>query len=225
MSLVKLLSTLLALAATVSTTSGFVQSGQNFQRPACNRVRFDDFFESFSPSHKYSFANRQYFSEVDRAPVHSLEITSLRSENYGYLVLRSIVNSSFCDIITVWRGIDGVMFAHQGLVVDVSDLRENCIVGFNIDRNSSRRKFYFCLEGVTFEVFQLEDVGLLENSDVFMNSNPKGCNLATLQKVLDRNLEQELRSISAMCISSLILLILVLIQQIIACRIDTCKDN
>lgn len=210
------------LTLPVIRINGLISIPEHFQKPTCNQVQFDAFFVSVLPKQTYVLTNRQYYSETDKGPVPGLVIAGLKTQNFGILVLRSTVKSSFCGIYSVWKNAAGQMLAHQGLT-NAQDLKENCIIGFN-EKNSSKRTFHFCLEGSTYDVFQLENHGDLENS-IFTNSDSEDCNMTTVEKKLKdlpkQSVKGQFRKWLITGISLATFVCFLLLQQLIAYKIDT----
>lgn len=213
-----LLSLLLLLTVSASAIS----------KPTCNRVPFDEFFEPFTQHQVYLLQNRHGFSEMNQAFYFNVSFVIIRSDTYGYLILKSFEDLNFCEIFTVWKDDAGLLLAHHDLIKSEQDFSENCVLGFNVERsNSTRKSYYVCSPNVEVQDFELENVGAMEKLNVFMSNRPEPCNITMLEQKLQdlQNLhnlvfEKKYRSFIFFGACCGILLIFIAILQIIAYKID-----
>lgn len=211
---------LLSLLLTVSAGA--------ISEPDCKRVPFDDFFEPFTQNHVYLMQNRHGFSEVNQTFYFNVGFVIRRSENYGYLILKSFEELAFCEIFTVWKDGAGLLLAHHDLIKSVQDFNENCLLGFNVGRgNSTRKSYYVCTPNDEVQFFELKNVGAMEKLDVFTSNRPEPCNitmlelkLPELQSLHDLVYEKKYRSFIFFGLCCGTLLIFIAIQQIIAYKVD-----
>lgn len=220
---------LLIVIDIVFETGTAIPKKEKFPTPDCTPVSFEEFFEIFKENQTYLLTNRQVFADP-----YSLTLTipeqwlaTLRLEKYGILLLKTDPEFGVCGLFTLWENSEGLMLAHNGLIAVPEDFVENYVVGFSVHPNFSRKIYYRCREKWYVEAFHLDYDSTLEESDIFNSNFPEKCNLTMLKEKLmelpylhKMFYVRRFRALVTLGASCIVLVILVLLQQMIACWVD-----
>lgn len=219
MSFSKQKTTILILSIFISNATSHQMTAEKMDKLQCDRVKFDDFFDSITPMQNYQLVEHHY-RPIQIGAVVAMSCTFIRSGNYAFFIMEVNAPAKISRVYTIWRDRKGLLNANFGIVKSEDDLWNVTTIGFAKHRDSEHNVYYICKRQDEFEIFELTLLPFVRHEISLDNVK---INISTLEQklkktisLIEKHKEAQSNSVMITIVTCGILITLVVVQQIVS---------